>query len=352
MNAKITKTAVKLLFFLLLHASAYSQEADRKPVENYRIMFYNVENLFDAYDDSLKRDEEFTPGGERHWTNYKFYEKLNKVYKVIMAVGEWQPPAVVGISEIENRFVLEKLIGETPLKNFKYRIVHHESPDRRGIDVAMLYREDYFEPFYNEAIPVVFADDTTYKTRDILYVKGLIGQQQMVHIFINHWPSRYGGYLATVNRRNTAARILKKHTDSILMLNPQSAIIIMGDFNDGPEDQSFSEVLKAIPPSDTILPTALYNLMLAQQDDWSYGTLKYRDNWDVFDQLVVSGGLLQGQSGIKIHLDKAIIFHDDFLLENDNRYMGMKPRRTFVGFKYNGGFSDHLPVYIDLLLTD
>lgn len=352
MQIKFTNTAVKLLFFVFLHVSAYAQEAELKPADGFRVMFYNVENLFDPYDDSIKRDEEFTPDGERYWTNYKFYEKLNRVYKVIMAVGEWQPPAIVGLCEIENRFVLEQLINNTPLKNFGYRILHHESPDRRGIDVALLYRQDFFEPFSDQPVPVVFPDDTTYKTRDILYVKGLIGQQEMVHIFVNHWPSRYGGYLATVKRRNTAAKTLRVHTDSLLAINPQCAIIIMGDFNDGPEDESFKKILNALPPTEPFHDTLLYNLTLAPRTDWNFGTLKYRENWDVFDQVVVSGGMLSGESGLKIHLDRAEIFHDDFLLEEDERYLGMKPFRTFTGFRYNGGFSDHLPVFIDLIFGE
>ncbi len=352
MGNRITISTIKILFLGFLPAFVFSQETEVISPDSFRVMFYNVENLFDPYDDSLKRDEEFTPDGERHWTNYKFYDKLNKIYKVIMAVGEWQPPALVGLCEIENRFVLEKLINETPLKNFGYRIVHHESPDRRGIDVALLYRDDFFEPFYDEAIQVVFPDDTTYKTRDILYVKGLIGKQHIIHVFINHWPSRYGGYLNTVNRRNTAAQILKNHTDSILTTNPQSAIVIMGDFNDGPGDESFKKVLQAMPPVGDIEQQAFYNLTLALQDDWSYGTLKYRENWNVFDQVVVSGGLLQGEFGIKVNLDKAVIFHAGFLIEDDDRYLGVKPFRTFTGFKYNGGYSDHLPVFIDLILTE
>jgi len=342
-----------LLFFVCL--SFYSLEAQNTESESgdaYRVMFYNVENLFDPYDDSLKRDEEFTPDGERHWTNYKFYDKLNKIYKVIMAVGEWQPPAIVGLSELENRFVLEKLIWETPLKNFDYRIIHHESPDRRGIDVGLIYRASMFEPFHDEAIPVVFADDTSYKTRDILYVKGLVGGKQMVHIFVNHWPSRYGGYMATVIRRNEAAAILKQKTDSLLAVNPRSAIIIMGDFNDGPHDESFAKVLKAIMPESEIIPQNYYNLSLLKQDDWNFGTLKYRESWDIFDQVVVSGNLLMENADLMIKDKKACIFHADFLLEKDNTYLGFKPFRTFTGFKYNGGYSDHLPVYLDLIIKN
>ncbi len=344
---------VNVLFFLLLvPIFGIAQNDIPEDTDSFRIMFYNVENLFDPYDDSLTRDEEFTPEGERYWTNYKFYDKLNKVYKVIMAVGGWEPPAIVGLCEIENRFVLEKLIDETPLKNFGYRIVHHESPDRRGIDVALLYRESCFEPFYDEAIKVTFADDTAYHTRDILYVKGLLGQREMLHIFINHWPSRYGGYLATVERRNTAAQILKTHTDSILSVNPETAIVIMGDFNDGPTDESISKVIGAGNPDEEIVLGRYYNITLADQDGWNHGTIKYRADWDIFDQVIVSGYLLNDESGVQVYLDRAVIFHEDFLLEEDDRYLGIKPYRTFTGFKYNGGYSDHLPVYIDLNTAD
>lgn len=318
--------------------------------EKFRVMFYNVENFFDAYDDSLKRDEEFTPDGERHWTNRKFYEKINKIYKVIMATGAWEPPTLVGLSEVENRFVLEKLINETPLKNFGYKIIHYESPDRRGIDVALLYRESLFEPFHSEPIPVVFDDAPDYKTRDILYVKGLVGGREMIHVFINHWPSRYGGYLATVSRRNHAAAILKQKTDSLLIVNSASAIIITGDFNDGPADESFAKILGAKMPSDTIRNTAYYNLMLPDQQNWKYGTLKYRESWDKFDQFVVSGSLLNNKPGLKVFEQKAEIFHDNFLLTDDKTYLGQKPFRTYTGFKYAGGYSDHLPIYLDLII--
>lgn len=340
-----------LFFFIRTHVPVFAQDSPELSEESYRVMFYNVENLFDPYDDSLTRDEEFTPEGERYWTNYKFYDKLNKVYKVIMAVGRWEPPAVIGLSEVENRFVLDKLIDETPLKGFGYRIIHYESPDRRGIDVALLYSEELFTPLHDEAIGVRFPDDTAYHTRDILYVKGLVGQREMLHIFVNHWPSRYGGYLATVNRRNTAASILKHHTDSILAINPNSSIVMMGDFNDGPEDESFNIVLNAVDPSDEAGLDTYYNLMLTEQDDWNYGTLKYRENWDIFDQIVVSGSLLD-QQGIDVFLDKAFIFHENFLLEEDERYLGLKPFRTFTGFRYNGGYSDHLPVYFDLVFEE
>ncbi len=353
MNKPTMLAGIQLLFAVLFALSpVYSQTESAKVNQAFRVMCYNVENLFDTFDDSTTRDEEFTPKGERHWTNHKFYDKLNKVYKVIMAVGTWEPPAIVGFCEIENRYVLEKLIYDTPLSKFDYQIIHYESPDHRGIDVGLIYRRGYFEPFHHQAIAVTFADDTSYKTRDILYVKGLIGDKEIVHIFINHWPSRYGGYLATVSRRKQAAEVLKHNTDSILNINPNASIVIIGDFNDDPEDESINITIGAKAPGDTIRNTSYYNLSHSLQDDWVYGTLKYRESWNHFDQLIVTGNLLKPESGIYLDKTGMQVFHASFLLETDEKYLGLKPYRTFTGFKYNGGYSDHLPIYFDLIIAE
>ncbi len=210
-----------------------------------RIMFYNVENLFDIYNDSLTNDDEFTPEGERRWNNYRFYKKLNNLSKVIISIGEWDPPAVVGLCEIENRFVLNKLIYETPLKNFDYKIIHSESPDRRGIDVALLYRKSKFEPLFYYPVRINFPGDTLSKTRDILYVKGVFSGIDTAHLFINHWPSRYGGYEDSKTKRLFVASVLRNKIDSIFFTEMNPGIIIMGDFNDEPWDESIADGLKA-----------------------------------------------------------------------------------------------------------
>jgi len=342
---------ISTLFFLfpLFNFSAFGQEALSCKDNSARIMFYNVENLFDIYDDSLTRDEEFTPDGERRWSNRRFYNKLNNIYKVIMAVGQWEPPAIIGLCEIENRFVLEKLIYETPLKNFGYKIIHYDSPDRRGIDVALLYREGCFIPFHHEPVQVIFPHDTARKTRDILYVKGLLFDKEMVHIFVNHWPSRFGGYMASKTSRETAARTLKHKTDSLFTINPNLNILIMGDFNDNPSDESLNVVLKAGNPEKNASNGELYNLMKLFTDR-NLGTLKYREGWDIFDQFIVSGNLLQSESNVRIKDFRAEIFSTDFLLEDDKTFFGKKLFRTYNGFKYTGGYSDHLPVYLDIQL--
>jgi hypothetical protein len=335
-------------FIFLTSVSAFGQDLITDSPENIRVMFYNVENLFDIYDDSLTRDEEFTPEGERRWNNRRFYNKLNNIYKVIMAVGQWEPPSIIGLCEIENRLVLDKLIYETPLKNFGYRIIHHESPDRRGIDVALLYREEHFIPFHHEAVAVTFSNDTARKTRDILYVKGLVFDKEMIHLFVNHWPSRYGGYMVSKPSRKTAALKLRQKTDSLLNINPNLNIIIMGDFNDNPDDESLQDVLLAANPGNSISNGELFNLMKLFNNN-NTGTLKYRESWDIFDQFIVSGTLLQPDAKILIRDFKAEIFAPDFLFEDDKAYFGKRPFRTYTGFKYSGGYSDHLPVYIDLM---
>ncbi len=337
--------------FLLTNIEAFSQELTVDKTSSARVAFYNVENLFDVYDDPLTRDEEFTPAGDRYWNNRKFYDKLNKIYKVMMAMSSTSgPPAVVGLSEIENRFVLEKLVNETPLANFGYKIIHYESPDWRGIDVALLYRETQFKPIYSKAIPVHFPFDTASRTRDILYVKGLLLGADTLHIFINHWPSRYGGYLPTVPKRNHAALTLMHVTDSILLSNKNASVLITGDFNDGPEDESISKILNATNPTETKSSDDLYNLMLVKQEDWPKGTLKYQQGWNKFDMFIVSGGMLNKESGLYISENKATIFHAPYLLEEDKTHLGQKPNRTYIGFKYHGGFSDHLPVFVDVKL--
>ncbi|MCD4696429.1 MAG: hypothetical protein K8S16_09345 [Bacteroidales bacterium] len=313
-------------------------------------MFYNVENLFDTKDDSLTNDNEFLPEGNRHWDTQKFYFKLNNIYKVIIAAGEWKPPILVGLCEIENQFVLNKLVFETPLNNFGYDIIHFESPDRRGIDVALLYREEFFTIDTAIQIPVMFPFDPDSRTRDILYVKGRFNSNDTVHLFINHWPSRYGGYLETIPKRNYVAGVLKVKTDSLFNRQPSATIIILGDFNDEPWNESLSGILQAKDDSAALEQGQLYNLSAICKLESDEGSLKYQGNWNLFDQVIVSGNLLSAGSGIKIPPPGFQIFSPGFLLEKDEKFLGAKPFRTYNGFKYNGGFSDHLPVFIDILL--
>ena len=343
-----------ILIIFLVSSSLFSAEvkAQINSSENknrFRIVFYNVENLFDIYNDSLTNDDEFTPEGIRSWNNHRFYKKLNNIYKVIVGIGKWEPPSVVGLCEIENRFVLNKLIYKTPLKNLDYKIIHEESPDWRGIDVALLYRQDKFEPLYFETINIRFPFDTSKRTRDILYVKGLIADNDTIHLFVNHWPSRYGGYLASKPKREFVASVLKNKTDSVFKTNRLANILIMGDFNDDPADESLTIFLKAKSDTSELVNPGLFNLMSVYKKEWKAGTLKYKENWNVFDQIIVSDALLFGSNNLIISPERAKIYNADFLFEEDSKYLGKKPFRTYTGAKYNDGYSDHLPVFVDVL---
>lgn len=309
-----------------------------------RIMFYNVENLYDTKHDSAKNDYEFLPDGIRHWTDSRFYSKLKRLYKVFAACGTPEPPAVIAMCEVENDFVLQKLIGTTPLKNFGYDFVHYESPDVRGVDCALLYRKQHFELFDSRPICITFPFDTASKTRDILYVKGLLFEEQILHIFVNHWPSRFGGQAPTMPKRNYVAQQLRMVCDSILTDNPNANILILGDLNDDPTDESVYQFLCGQrSPSDTLLLTNL-SLPLFQKGQ---GTLKYGTQWNLFDQVIVSPAMMDGRNGLQICKD-AIIFNHDFLLVDDETNMGKKLFRTYDGMTYAGGYADHLPVGVDV----
>jgi hypothetical protein len=341
-------TTPKLILISLLILTLTAVDVKCQP-RYFRIMFYNVENLFDTKDDSLTNDNEFLPEGDRHWNNMKFYKKLNNIYKVIVGVGEWEPPALVALCEIENRFVLNQLVYETPLKKFDYKVVHFDSPDLRGIDVGLLYRNGLFKKDTVFVIPINFPDNPDSRTRDILYVKGSFDDRDTIHFFINHWPSRYGGYMQTVDKRNYAASVLKHESDSILKVNQYAKIIIMGDLNDGPFEASLLTFLQAKTDTNDMMTDQLVNL---SSFDKKEGTLKYQGSWDMFDQVIVSGAMLMPGAGYKVFGKKSYIFKPDFLLEDDDKYLGEKPFRTYSGFEYIGGFSDHLPVYLDVVCEE
>lgn len=314
-----------------------------------RVVSYNLENYFDPFDDSLTMDEEFTPEGARHWTWDKYKDKQKKIYKVLAAIGGWELPDIVGFYEVENRFVLNDLLKSTPLKWRTYEIVHKESPDARGIDVALLYRSDKFKLLSQEFIKIIFPFDTTKPTRDILYAKGFTNNHDTLNIFINHWPSRLGGQTESELNRQTVARFLKEKVDSIFKSNPMSNVIIMGDFNDEPDNKSITDVLKANHDFDSVVPGRIYNLAWYMKEKKGMGSLKYQGEWGLIDQIMVSSSLLMKTNPIYTTPDNAKVFNADFLTEPDDAFIGFKPFRTFIGFKYHGGFSDHYPIYLDLL---
>ena len=342
---KIRKLLINL--FLLISIPSLSQHN----TDEFSILFYNVENLFDTRDDSETSDEEYTPNGDRYWNYKKLNLKLQNISKVILSSNGWEMPAIVALSEIENREVLELLTKKTPLKSVKYKIIHKESPDPRGIDVALLYDPNRFYPISYKHYPMLRKSGTIKKTREILYVSGIANGQDTVHIFVNHWSSRYSGVLETREKRNSAAMLLRQKIDVLFEEYVSPKIVIIGDFNDQPYDKSMLDFLGANKSNDTPVDNELYNLSYLWRDK-KKGTLKYQMQWLVFDQIIVSGTLLNAKRGMRTDPNNATIIDFPFLLEKDEKYGGVKPKRTFYGYSYLGGFSDHLPVLLKLNNVD
>lgn len=333
------------LLLLLLPFGLVSQEG---PPEKYRFAFYNVENFFDIHVDTTRDYNAFTPEGEQRWTYRRYIKKRNDMYRVVMALGDWQAPSLVGLCEVENDIVLGDLIYQTPLKNFNYSFIHYNSPDFRGIDVALIYRTDHLRLLGSRPIPIVDPENPNFKTRDILYAGFEIDERDTVHVYVNHWSSRFGGVLRSVPRRMLAAQILRADVDSLLQVKPHAKVVIMGDFNDTPEDDSIIKGLRAFPPKDITRDDDLVHLFTNKQELGHIGTLKFQHMWQIFDHIIVNQNLFRAESGITYREGSATIFAADFLLTEDERYLGQKLYRMYVGPRYIGGYSDHLPVFIDL----
>jgi predicted extracellular nuclease len=312
-----------------------------------RILFYNVENLFDTFNEPGKNDNAFTPDGDRRWTPYRLQQKISNLYRAITAAGEWNMPAIIGMCEVENRHVLEMLVNNTGLRNAGYRIIHRDSRDSRGIDVAALYRPEEFVLIEKSFTCVTFPFDSSATTRDILYMKGIAGINDTLHLFVNHWPSRWGGQSATAPYRNHAATVLKSLTDSLVAIHPRAKIIIMGDFNDEPEDESLKKYLGAGFGYGKPENGKLYNISTEMRSSFN-GTYKYQGVWYTYDQFIVSGSMLNGIGRLQTNPHSVKVYNAGFLLIPDASWFGFKPFRSYEGFRYTGGFSDHLPVYLDI----
>ncbi|MDR1673457.1 MAG: endonuclease/exonuclease/phosphatase family protein [Bacteroidales bacterium] len=312
-------------------------------------MFYNVENFFDTQNDPSTNDNDFMPEGKMHWTRARYIAKRDGIFRVIAGVGEWEPPDMIGLCETENRKVLEDLLTNTPLSKYPYRIVHRESPDQRGIDVAFLYRSDRLRCIKQEFIRVRFPDNRR-RTRDIAHAVLITGSNDTLYVFINHWPSRVGGQRQSDPARTLAATLLRNKVDSIFSVRPRANIIIAGDLNDRPQDNSVRRHLNALTDTAQSKPKNLFNLSAYRESEIT-GTIKYRGKWSVFDQIIVSGNLLHTGNRLRTSADDCHIFRAPYLLEPDTRYLGFMPFRMYIGQKFNKGFSDHLPVFLDIWTT-
>jgi len=329
---------------VILVISISSCTSVKKTLRNeYTVVSYNVENLFDTVDDPKIPDEEFLPTSEKKWDSERYQKKLNDLVRVIAEINPKELPEIVGLVEVENRTVLEDLIQTGVLKNQKFGIIHEESPDYRGIDVALIYRQDAFQEVNHETLPVVFPDDPEFKTRDILHVIGKI-RNKIVHVFVNHWPSRIGGDEKTEPKRVLAASVLKSKTDQILAEDPSARIIIMGDMNDEPANKSLFETLGAESPDSG---ARLVNLMMPD-DAKGLGTYFFSGSWNMLDNLVVSDALIKGKR-FQVVDKKGFIFTNDWMIFT-NKNGDKTPNRSYVGNKYVAGVSDHFPVYLKMIV--
>ena len=314
------------------------------------IGFYNVENLFDTIDSPDTWDTEFTPRGDNLWNGRKYREKMQNMARVLSELGTDLNPdglAIIGLSEIENRSVLDDLIVEPSISDRNYKIVQYESPDWRGIDVALLYNPKYFKSTASKAFPVTIPEkdgDSTI-TRDVLYVEGLLAGDK-IHIMVNHWPSRSGGEKASEHKRKFAAQVCRDIVDSLRNINSAAKIIVMGDLNDDPVSPSVRKVLGSTDKKEKTKPDEFYNPMGAYFKK-GIGSNAWRDTWNLFDQILISQGLIN-RSDTEFYYYKSAVYNPSYLIQKSGRYKGY-PFRTYSGDNYMGGYSDHFPVFIYLV---
>src|SRR5574344_28109 len=317
------------------------------------VMFWNLENYFDPFDDPGVADEAFTPRGEYHWNWEKFCKKRDDIARTIIAAGDKYHffPAVVGVAEVENRFVLNQLVKETPLARLGYKVIHKESLDKRGIDVGLLYRDKKFKPLTTKSILVKITEDSILLTRSVLYVKGLLNLgddlpegaiaestiYDTLHLLVNHWPSKLGDKKISDRNRMAASNTVKRVVDSILNCSVNAKILVMGDLNDSPNSEPVENLTNLINLAKPVL----------ERDHYA-GTNKYRESWSLIDQMLVSNSLFNegftDKSGKEVRKKLRMEIYSDNLLTDDKTYLGQKPFRTLTGPGYNVGISYHLPV--------
>ena len=336
--------------FLFFSSFIWIRAQDGKTYQVRSIAFYNVENLFDIQNDTLIFDDDRTPSGKDRWTQERYARKLSNISKVISEIGRKETgsaPDMIGLCEIENQQVLADLVNHPNLRENEYGIVHFDSPDERGIDVALLYKKSVFiaTSFSSHRLLLTKQDEFRDYTRDQLVVGGFLDGEE-IHFIVNHWPSRSGGEQRSRPNRIAAAKLNRHIIDSIIHEKPMAKIISMGDLNDDPIDYSLKKILKIKGKKDILEPTDLYNPMEALYRK-GYGSLAYRDKWNLFDQLFFTANLIIG-SPRELKFWKAGIFKESYLVDQKGRYKGY-PFRTYANGNYVGGYSDHFPVYILLI---
>ena len=338
-----------IVFFFFINILFAQKERNFKI---HTLAFYNVENLFDTINDPNKEDEKSPMMDIKYNRGVIYNQKVKNMARVISDIGRGNTkkhPVVVGLSEVENKQVIVDLINDSSLSDINYNIIHYDSPDKRGIDVAMIYDEQIFKPISTKSLELLIYDDITSKriyTRDQLLVSGNI-DGDLIHIIVNHWPSRSGGEARSISKRESAARLNKQIIDSLHKLDTNAKIITMGDFNDNPMNNSIKGIIGAKKNKEDVKIKEMYNPMEKILTDEGIGSNSYRDAWFLFDQVIVSKGLL-GNDFSSYKFYKAGVFNKPYLTQKEGRYKG-QPFRSFSWGKFTNGYSDHYPSFIYLI---
>lgn len=333
---------------LAVIALTATPNADAQATQRFGIAFYNLENLFDTIPNNpLGRDDEFTPKGKNQWGSKKYWNKISNMANAIAKMADPKtglPPAIIGVSEIENESVLKDLVKADPIKRWMLQVCHHDSPDRRGIDVGLLYNPRVFRVLNVTNHRLCIPNYESFRTRDQMCVTGVLAGDT-ISVVVNHWPSRLGGQEQSSYLREAAAQLSKEIADSLWAIRPNQGVIIMGDLNDDPQDKSCAKILGAKKESKDVEPHGFYNPWWKKLDN-GIGTLAYKGSWNLFDQIIVSGTLLGENTGAaKLHFLSSKVLNFDFLKGNDGQRQGY-PLRTHSGGVWLNGYSDHFPVQI------
>ena len=336
------------IFIVAFFIGTHFASAQEKQFKVGCIAFYNLENLYDTINDPNTNDDEFTPEGKNKWISKRYYEKLDHMAQVISQIGDEYVkggPVILGVAEVETQGVLEDLVKQPALVKSNYGVVHYNSPDKRGVDVAMIYQKDHFTVTNSKTVTLTIPGRTDFFTRDQLVVAGKFDGESL-YVIVNHWPSRRGGEKRSAALRNAAADLAKSIVDSIQKIDSTAKIVIMGDLNDDPTNNSLVVHLKTKSDEKETSTKDLFNTSYNLFKKDGIGSLAYRDNWNLFDQIIVSGALL-GDDRSTYKFYKSKVFNRNFLVQKEGAFSGY-PFRTYVGSTYQGGYSDHFPAYIFL----
>ncbi|MCD6065370.1 MAG: Endonuclease/exonuclease/phosphatase [Bacteroidetes bacterium] len=336
-----------VLASIALFVSAQAQPKKTAPAKSLVVGFWNVENLYDTINDPAIDDEEFLPQAASKWNAERYAKKIHNTAFALSKMGideNTDGAAILGLAEIENKKVLEDLVQDPQLKARKYQIVQYNSPDMRGIDVALLYNPKYFKLLSSSVHTVKLPGDSARPTRDELLVNGILNGQP-VHVLVCHWPSRRGGEKESAANRNAAATVARRIIDSLRKSEKSAKIFVMGDLNDDPTDESVKKIVATTDDAAQVSTALMYNPM-EKMHAGGKGTLSYKNKWNLFDQILISEGLVK-KDGSKYSYADVRINNIPETEETEEKYKG-QPLRTYVGKKYLGGYSDHFGVYLIL----